>query len=115
MRAPDPAERGLLRLFYRDWRPTPWGRRINRLQSWWSGIGFPPHFQQTLDVKGRRTGRTRASAVVIASVEGKDYLVSMLGPHSDWVKNVEAAQGEAVLRHGRRRTDKGRQPSRRDF
>jgi hypothetical protein len=38
---------------------------------------------------------------VIATVEGKRYLVSMLGPTSDWVKNVEAAHGEAVLRQGR--------------
>jgi hypothetical protein len=27
----------------------------------------------------------------------------MLGPHSDWVQNIEAARGEAVLRQGRRR------------
>jgi hypothetical protein len=37
--------------------------------------------------------------VVILAVEGKCYLVSMLGPESDWVKNVEAAHGEAVIRH----------------
>ena len=41
--------------------------------------------------------------MVIATVEGKSYLVSMLGPGSDWVKNVEAAHGDAVIRHGRRR------------
>ena len=40
---------------------------------------------------------------MIATVEGKRYLVSMLGPGSDWVKNVEAAHGDAVIRHGRRR------------
>jgi hypothetical protein len=27
----------------------------------------------------------------------------MLGPESDWVKNVEAAHGDAVIRQGRRR------------
>lgn len=41
--------------------------------------------------------------MVIATVDGKRYLVSMLGPTSDWVKNVEAAHGEAVIRKGRRR------------
>jgi hypothetical protein len=41
--------------------------------------------------------------VVIATVEDKHYLVSMLGPGSDWVKNVEAAHGDAVIRQGRRR------------
>lgn len=27
----------------------------------------------------------------------------MLGPESDWMKNVEAAHGEAIIRQGRRR------------
>jgi hypothetical protein len=27
----------------------------------------------------------------------------MLGPDSDWVKNIEAAHGDAVIRQGRRR------------
>jgi hypothetical protein len=27
----------------------------------------------------------------------------VLGPRSDWVRNVEAAHGEAVIRQGRRR------------
>jgi len=41
--------------------------------------------------------------VVIVSVKDRRYLVSMLGPGSDWVKNVEAAQGDAVIRQGRQR------------
>jgi hypothetical protein len=41
--------------------------------------------------------------VVIATVEGKGYLVSMLGTDSDWVKNVEAAGGYAIIRQGHRR------------
>jgi hypothetical protein len=44
----------------------------------------------------------RSSPVVIATVEGKRYLTSILGPGSDWVKNVEAAHGEAIIRQGRR-------------
>jgi len=55
-----------------------------------------------LEVRGRASGQRRSTPVVIASVEGKRYLVSMLGPGSDWVKNVEAAHGDAVLRQGRR-------------
>jgi hypothetical protein len=34
-------------------------------------------------------------------VEGERYLVSMLGEDTNWVHNVRAAGGEAVLRHGR--------------
>ena len=100
----DPAERSpLLRLFYRDWRPTRIGRWVNRLASWWSVLGLSSREMAVLEVRGRASGRRRSTPVVIASVAGKPYLVSMLGPGSDWVKNVEAAHGDAVLRQGRRR------------
>ncbi len=100
----DPAERdAFLRFFYRDWRPTCLGRWLNRFWGWWSGLGLPPRFQAVLEVRGHTSGRLRSNPVVIATVEGKHYLVSMLGPGSDWVKNVEAAQGVAFIRQGRRR------------
>jgi hypothetical protein len=41
--------------------------------------------------------------MVIGSLEGNRYLVSMHGPGSNWVKNVEVACGDAILRQGRRR------------
>lgn len=100
----DPAERSpLLRLFYRDWRPTRIGRWVNRFASWWSGLGLSSREMAVLEVRGRASGRRRSTPVVIAAVEGKRYLVSMLGSGSDWVKNVEAAHGTALLRQGRRR------------
>ena len=91
-----------MRLFYRDWRPTFPGRWVNRLNCWWSGLGLPPRFQAALEVRSRVPGRMRANPVAVATVEGQDYLVSMLGPNSDWVKNIEAAHGDAVIRQGRR-------------
>ena len=101
---PDPAERRpLMRLFYSDWRPTRLGRWVNRLSCWWSGLGLPPRIMAALEVRGRASGRPRSTAVVIATVEGRRYLVSMLGRRSDWVQNVEAAEGDAVIRQGRRR------------
>jgi deazaflavin-dependent oxidoreductase (nitroreductase family) len=100
----DPAERHpVLRLFYRNWQPTRLGRWVNRVQGVWSGLGLPPSFMATLEVRGRTSGKTRATPVVLVTLHGQRYLVSMLGPSSDWVKNVEAARGHAVLRHGRRR------------
>jgi len=100
----DPAERNaVMRLLYRSWRPTQLGRWVNRLQCWWSGRGLPPRFQAVLEVRGRVSGHTRSNPVVIATVNGKQYLVSMLGIASDWVKNIEAAVGEATIRQGRRR------------
>jgi hypothetical protein len=100
----DPAERSLkMRLFYRGWRPTLLGRWMNRLMALWSNLGLPPKFQATLEVRGRASGRIRANPIAIATVDRHEYLVSMLGPRSEWVRNVEAAGGDAVIRQGRRR------------
>ena len=97
----DPAERGYQRLFYRNWHPTPLGRIVNRVNGWVSAR-FGPPLQQLLEVRGRVSGTTRATPVVVTPLNGERYLVSMLGPDSEWVKNVLAADGIAVLRHGRR-------------
>lgn len=100
----DPAEQSaVMRLFYRNWRPTRLGRLVNRLWGWWSGMGLPPKRQAVLETRGRVSGRTRSTAIVIATLDGQRYLVSMLGPASEWVRNVEAAKGEAIIRQGRRR------------
>jgi deazaflavin-dependent oxidoreductase (nitroreductase family) len=99
----DPAERTTYRYFYRDWRPTLLGRWVNRVMGWYSGLGLPPRRQVSLEVRGRKSGRTRSTPVVIATVNGTHYLVSMLGPDSVWVKNVDAANGAAAIRWGRRR------------
>ncbi len=40
--------------------------------------------------------------MVLADYQGDRYLVAMLGEGTNWVSNVRAAGGEAVLRHGRR-------------
>jgi ketosteroid isomerase-like protein len=38
---------------------------------------------------------------VITEVGGNRYIVSMFGSISDWVRNAEAAHGDAVISHGR--------------
>jgi hypothetical protein len=38
---------------------------------------------------------------VMAVVDGERFLVSMLGTDVAWVRNVAAAGGHALLRHGR--------------
>ena len=55
-----------------------------------------------MEVKGRRSGRTISFPVVIADWDGAEYVVSMLGGRTNWVKSVRAAGGVAVLRRGRR-------------
>jgi deazaflavin-dependent oxidoreductase (nitroreductase family) len=99
----DPAERSLLwRLLYRDWRPTRVGRWANRVAGWSSALGLSSK-AAVLEVRGRTSGQRRSTPVVIAAVEGDRYLVSMLGAGSEWVKNVEAAGGDAILRQGGQR------------
>ena len=102
-RQADPAEKNFfMRQLYRNWRPTRLGRWMNRCMAWWSALGLPPKFQAVLEVKGRKSGRIRSNPIVITTVAGRQYLVSMLGPESDWVKNVEAAHGDVVIRQGLR-------------
>jgi hypothetical protein len=43
----------------------------------------------------------RADAVVIPTVAGERYVVSMFGTISDWVQNLEATHGDAIISHGR--------------
>jgi hypothetical protein len=84
--APDtpwPAGQPVFGLVVRSWAAA---RDPGRPRGSWSQIR-----SQTLEPCG---DRDRGS---------KRYLVSMLGPGSDWVKNVEAAHGDAVIRQGRRR------------
>jgi hypothetical protein len=42
----------------------------------------------------------RQDAVVIPTVAGHRYVVSMFGTISDWVQNVDAANGDAIISHG---------------
>ena len=52
----DPAERGYLRLFYRDWHPTRLGKLATGALAWVSGLGLTPQVLLTLQVRGRRSG-----------------------------------------------------------
>jgi F420H(2)-dependent quinone reductase len=54
----------------------------------------------SLETKGRRTGRILRVPLIVAELLGDRYLVSMLGEKPDWVRNVRASKGEAVMRHG---------------
>ena len=95
----DPAERHrFLRYFYRGWHPTRAGHWANRLTGWLVDRGLSPDLMAMLEVRGRASGKPRSTPVVIVSLAGQRYLVSMLGPGSGWVRNVEAAGGAAGLR-----------------
>jgi F420H(2)-dependent quinone reductase len=100
-RLADPAEQGILRYFYRNWRPTRLGQVWSRMFAWVSGLGLTPKILTTLQVRNRHTGRLDSTVLVAANHEGKRYLVSMLGNGSEWVQNVRASNGVASVKRGR--------------
>ena len=89
------------RWMYRGGRPNWWARPQNRISAVVGGL--VPTRMVTLEVTGRRSGRVISFPLAVADYDGERYLVSMLGQEANWVRNVRAANGRAVLRHGRRR------------
>lgn len=100
----DPAEsRGCLRFFYRDWRPTRFGRLWSRALASLTARGLLPSLLTSLQVSNRHTGQLESTVLVLASHDGHRYLVSMLGNGSEWVANVRAARGQAIMKAGHAR------------
>ena len=91
-----------MRWLYRGGRPGRFAQLQNRLSAAAFSAGLLPSRAGALEVRGRRSGKTVSLPVVIADYEGERYLVSMLGPEANWVRNLEADGGRAELRHGRR-------------
>ncbi|WP_369211063.1 nitroreductase/quinone reductase family protein [Streptomyces flavofungini] len=92
---------GLKRWIYRGDRPGPVVRLLNR---YWRRKYAAAHGRTggvTLCVRGRSSGKTIAFPVMMVSSGDKWYVVSMLGAHANWVRNVRAADGRAAIRRGR--------------
>ncbi len=88
---------------YRGQRPNMLARLLNRVDAAMGSLGIGASYGlATLEVIGRTSGRPVSLPVAIAVVDGERYLVSMLGENVQWVKNVRAAGGRAVLVSGRR-------------
>jgi hypothetical protein len=92
------------RWMYKGGRPNQLAAVLNRGWVIVHAAGLWPNRLATLEVRGRRTGRLVSFPVVVATYEGGRYLVAMLGERTNWVSNVRAAGGQAVLRHGYRET-----------
>jgi deazaflavin-dependent oxidoreductase (nitroreductase family) len=90
------------RWLYRGKQPHGLATLANRGTAAAAAAGIGPKRLVTLEVKGRRTGRRLSLPVVVTEYEGARYLVAMLGNEANWVRNVRADGGAAVLRHGRR-------------
>ncbi len=90
------------RWLYRGQRPNWIARILNGVGAAVASSGVTAPFgMMTLEVIGRRSGRTVSLPVAVVVGDGARYLVPMLGDNVQWVKNVRAAHGRAVLRSGR--------------
>jgi F420H(2)-dependent quinone reductase len=90
-----------LRAMYRGGQGNTTARRFARLWAMVFGWGVLPRRWVTLQVPGRRSGRTTSFPLGLAFHNGDRFLVSMLGDGCNWVRNVRAAGGSAVLRRRR--------------
>ncbi len=90
---------------YRGQRPNWLAKRVNRA---WAIVGARLAIVNglvTLEVVGRKSGRIISFPLVMVTIEGQRYLASMLGDNTQWVRNVRAAAGRAVLRSNGSRED----------
>jgi deazaflavin-dependent oxidoreductase (nitroreductase family) len=90
-----------LRAMYAGGRGNATARRFSRFWATAFGLGLSPRRWVTLEVPGRRSGQIRRFPLGMADWQGHWYLVPMLGERCNWVRNVRAADGRAVLRRGR--------------
>ena len=85
---------------YRGRRPGWIAKILNRMWANAASKNIMPNGLVALEVIGRKSGRVVSFPVVMVTVDRQRYLVSMLGDHTQWVRNVRAAGGKAVLRSG---------------
>jgi deazaflavin-dependent oxidoreductase (nitroreductase family) len=100
-----------VRFFYPNGRPNRVAKLVIRSWSWVVATGLVParwpgasaYGSATIVVRGRHSGKPRTTVATWIEQGGERYFVSMSGEGSDWVKNVRAAGGNAVLRRGAKR------------
>lgn len=90
------------RWLYSEQHPNWIAKIANRVWATIASWGLSSNSVVTLEVTGRKSGRTVSLPVVVAIVDGERYLVSMLGENVNWVQNVRAAGGKALLHSGGR-------------
>jgi len=90
-----------LRAMYAGGQANATGRRFARLWALVFRLGILPKRWVTLEVTGRRSGRTVRFPLGMADWDGHWYVVPMLGEQCNWVQNVRAGGGQAVLRRRR--------------
>ena len=100
------------RWLYRGQRPNWIARILNKAWATVVSLGVTSNNYVTLEVIGRKSGRIVSFPLVMVVVDGQRYLVSMLGVNAQWVLNVRATGGKAVINRGGREDGHTRRDSR---
>ena len=87
---------------YRGQRPNWIAKILNRAMAAVASKSATSNGVVALEVVGRKSGRIVSFPLVMVTVDGQRYLASMLGDNVQWVRNVRASGGKAVLRSGGR-------------
>jgi deazaflavin-dependent oxidoreductase (nitroreductase family) len=74
---------------------------FNPFVRWLTRRGLSLAGSRELRIVGRRSGQVRTVVVNLLVLEGTRYLVSPRG-HTEWVRNLRAADGAGELRVGRK-------------
>jgi hypothetical protein len=77
--------------------PAAWYQRLNHIGVLLTWLGLAPRDAVTLEVRGRTSGKPRRIPILRTAYQGNDYLVALAG-QAQWVRNVRAASGSAILR-----------------
>ena len=87
---------------YRGQRPNLIAKILNRAWAVVASRIATSNGLVALEVIGRKSGRIVSFPLVMVTIDGQRYLASMLGDNTQWVRNVRASGGKAVLRSGGR-------------
>jgi deazaflavin-dependent oxidoreductase (nitroreductase family) len=91
---------GIKQWLYRGKRPNWIAKILNGAIANSASKSISPDGVVALEVIGRKSGRVISFPLVMVTVDGQRYLASMLGDNTQWVRNVRAVNGKAVLRSG---------------
>jgi len=77
--------------------PAAWYQRLNHIGVPMTRLGLAPRDAVTLEVRGRTSGKPRRTPILRTAYQGDDYLLALAG-QAQWVRNVRAASGRAIIR-----------------
>jgi deazaflavin-dependent oxidoreductase (nitroreductase family) len=84
-------------------KPSGFVKKMNSALGWVFARGLGSKRWVQIEHKGRKSGKTYKTAVNWTQLEGQRYLVAPRG-ETQWVRNVRADGGKAVLTKGKSET-----------